>query len=299
MNDVALSDIGPLVSLSFIQSDDSSIMTPLEEDPSIVQLPNGASHDGADEDAVATDNIAHDNFTEERAEVEVASRRKRKTLIAVGIAAMALLAVVIGLSVGLGKNHSGSSSIVLASANSAPALEDYIALVEDEVVVVGEEGEVEANEETTEEEDQADQLASEVPTTRIPTWMPTIPVPTYVPTNSPDGGTEDQSDQAFLEDARGEESESTNAAADDLNVVPIPQQREQGYSNDLNDVNFSKQQVNEVAANGRNSNDNGVDVFLVRRDLRGSSRVNKVGPSSKPRICTSTYLPTILLYDTI
>mmetsp|Transcript_6698 Transcript_6698/g.14548 ORF Transcript_6698/g.14548 Transcript_6698/m.14548 type:complete len:306 (+) Transcript_6698:457-1374(+) len=214
-----------------------------------------------------------------RTETEVTSycsSSKRKKLAAAIIVAVALFAVVIVLGVGvLSGNKSGQSSDVVASANGALTLEDCLASFEAEEVL--------GNQVEESVEDVADEEEEEEETP---------------------GGGADQADASLNKaEETGEESESTATFdeydtfnnAQDLNVEPLPQQRENGVSDGSNDFVFSKQHVvaatsNKVAANGGNSNDNGVDGFLVRRDLRGSGRNwDKVGglklvdPSSKSR----------------
>ena len=160
INDEVLNRGGLLFSTSFIQSDDSFLMTPTEDEPEIAQLPVAAD----DELPVAADDgfeIARDDANtdfQEQAGGVASIMKKKKCAIAL-IALTAFLVIVVGLGAGLGTKNGNKS---VSAANNAATLEECL------------------KEEKALEEQSMEGISGISTTTDVPTWMPT----TYLPTEA-------------------------------------------------------------------------------------------------------------------
>mmetsp|Transcript_23023 Transcript_23023/g.41325 ORF Transcript_23023/g.41325 Transcript_23023/m.41325 type:complete len:259 (-) Transcript_23023:431-1207(-) len=158
INDEVLNGGGLLFSSSFIQSDDSFLMTPTEDEPEITQLPVAAD----DELPVAADDgfeIARDDADtdfQEQAGAVASNMKKKKCAIAL-IASAAFLAIVVGLGAGLGTNNGNKS---VSAANNAATLEDCL------------------KEEKALEEQSMEGISGIGSTTYVPTYEPTAYQPT-------------------------------------------------------------------------------------------------------------------------
>ena len=142
INDEVLNGGELLFDSSFIQSDDSCLMAPTEDEPDIVQLPDAADAGIG----IATDDADTDFQGQAGA---VASKMKKKMCAMALVSLSVLLALVVGLSVGLGTKNGNKS---VSSANNAVTLEDCL---------------------------QEEKALEE--STPVPTWMSTTLLPSYEP----------------------------------------------------------------------------------------------------------------------